>query len=58
MAKTSEESLAWKEVEKFILYPFQINATNVRNRQFVEDILVNTKGRSMKHELGDLIVQF
>ena len=26
---------------------FQINATNVRNRQFVEDILANTRGRSM-----------
>ena len=27
---------------------FQINARNVRNRQFVEDILVNTTGRSMR----------
>ena len=26
---------------------FQINATNVRNRQFVEDILANTRGQSM-----------
>ena len=26
---------------------FQINATNVRNRQFVEDILANTIGQSM-----------
>ena len=26
---------------------FQITATNVRNRQFVEDILANTRGRSM-----------
>ena len=31
-----------------VLYVFQINATNVRNRQFVEDILANTRGRSMK----------
>ena len=27
---------------------FQINATNVRNRQFVEDILANTEGQSMR----------
>ena len=26
---------------------FQINARNVRNRHFVEDILVDTRGRSM-----------
>ena len=32
---------------------FQINAMNVRNRQFVEDIVANTRGRSMCREDND-----